>query len=115
MRLFALPLVISVLAGLNPSSAEKLDGDSTTIIYGSNSTITLKGNSITSEVILDYGANVEGFPTFEVISASGDTSGLQVTYSESLPVLLNSPTSDGPLGLAAAMDTYRINSYNITG
>jgi hypothetical protein len=91
MRLFALPLVLSVLAGFDTSSAE-LAGDSTTIIFGSNSTITLKGNSTTSEVILDYGANVEGFPTFEVISASGDTSGLQVTYSESLPVLLSSPT-----------------------
>jgi hypothetical protein len=30
---------------------------------------------------------VEGFPTFEVVSASGDTSGLEVTYSETLGVL----------------------------
>ncbi|RYO48153.1 hypothetical protein AA0113_g10152 [Alternaria arborescens] len=114
MRLFALALALNVLAGLDPSSAEGLASDATTIILGSNGTITLKGNSFISEVILDYGANVEGFPTFEIISVSGDTSGLQITYSESLAVLLSSPTSDGPLGLAAAMDTYRINNYNIT-
>jgi hypothetical protein len=62
MRLFALALALNVLAGLDPSSAEGLASDSTTIILGSNGTITLKGNSSTSEVILDYGANVEGFP-----------------------------------------------------
>lgn len=33
--------------------------------------------------VLDYGANVEGYPTFQVFSATGDTSGLEITYSES--------------------------------
>jgi hypothetical protein len=92
MRLFALALALNVLAGLDLSSAEELASDPTTIILGSNGTITLRGNSSTSEVILDYGANVEGFPTFEIISVSGDTSGLQITYSESLAVLLSSST-----------------------
>ena len=97
MRLFALAIALNVLAGLDPSSAEGLASDPTTIILGSNGTITLRGNSSTSEVILDYGANVEGFPTFEIISVSGDTSGLQVTYSESLAVLLSSPTVRVPI------------------
>lgn len=34
-------------------------------------------------MILDYGENVEGHPTFEVVSASGDTSAFELTYAES--------------------------------
>ena len=34
-------------------------------------------------VVLDYGANVEGIPSFEVIHATGDTGVFEITYSES--------------------------------
>lgn len=39
-----------------------------------------KGGSI---LVLDYGANVEGIPSFEVTSATGDTGVFEITYSES--------------------------------
>lgn len=62
--------------------------DSMVPIYGSNGTVTIKGtNSTPHVIILDYGANVEGIPTFQVISATGDTSCLEITYSESREVL----------------------------
>ncbi|KAH6614995.1 glycoside hydrolase family 78 protein [Boeremia exigua] len=86
-------------------------------IYGSNGTITLNGSSNTSGIaLLDYGANFEGLPTFEVVSVSGDVSGFQIKYSETKSVLETNANSDGPVGLAAAMDSYRVNMYsNITG
>lgn len=82
-------------------------------------------------IVLDYGANVEGLPIFQVLPATGNTSGLEITYSESREVLdsfymvrpsLEVPSiyadfydrANGPLALAAAMDTYRVNRYNIS-
>ncbi|KAJ9195485.1 CAZyme family GH78 [Paecilomyces variotii] len=66
-----------------------------------------------SIIILDYGKDVEGIPTFQISQCQGDTSRLEMTYSETLS-LLDSYMGDGPLTLAAAMDTYRVNRYNIT-
>ncbi|KAK8137302.1 Six-hairpin glycosidase-like protein [Apiospora sp. TS-2023a] len=63
---------------------------------------------------LDYGRSIDGIPAFEVLSAEGDTSAFEMTYAESKAALGNY-MSDGPLPLAAAMDTYRVNRYNITG
>jgi hypothetical protein len=34
-------------------------------------------------VTLDYGRNVEGLPTFEVVSRTGDTSGFEMSYADS--------------------------------
>ncbi|PSN58595.1 glycoside hydrolase family 78 protein, partial [Corynespora cassiicola Philippines] len=100
----------------NPNQADRHLENSTSVIQGRNGTITLKGRSNSSStIVLDYGHDVEGFPTFQVVSASGDTSELEITYSETRAILESSITSDGPVGLAAAMDTYRINRYNITG
>jgi len=33
-------------------------------------------------LVLDYGVESEGIPEFEVVSASGDTSAFEMTYSE---------------------------------
>ncbi|KAH7318039.1 hypothetical protein B0I35DRAFT_408995 [Stachybotrys elegans] len=57
--------------------------------------------------------SVEGIPTFEIVSASGDTSVFEITYGES-KAALGMYMSDGPLPLAAAMDTYRVNRYNVS-
>jgi hypothetical protein len=63
-------------------------GQQVEVIYGSNGTVTLIGNSTDSSlVLLDYGANVEGFPTFEVVSITGDVSGFKIRYSETKSVL----------------------------
>lgn len=92
MRLPAFPVAIILLASSGSAFTKSITSNATSTIFGSKDTITLKGNSTTSEVILDYGANVEGFPTFEVITTDGDTSDFQITYSESRPVLMVSPT-----------------------
>ncbi|KPA36196.1 alpha-l-rhamnosidase c [Fusarium langsethiae] len=85
-----------------------------TIIYGSDGTINLSSNGSHPDiVVIDYGHSVEGHPTFKVVSASGDTSGFELTFAES-NAALNSYMSDGPLPLAAAMETYRVNKYNIS-
>lgn len=66
------------------------------LILGANGTITL--NSANSGVIyLDYGADVEGFPSFEVVSASGDTSSLHVSYSETKHLIDNPMVNQRPV------------------
>lgn len=61
---------------------------SASVIYATNGTTTITSNGTAPAVVfLDYGRNVEGIPTFEVISASGDTSVFEVSYGESRPAL----------------------------
>ncbi|KAE8152395.1 putative alpha-L-rhamnosidase C [Aspergillus avenaceus] len=76
--------------------------------------LRLSSDGITPAIaILDYGRNVEGYATFQVSHKSGDASGFEMTYSES-HALLDSEMGDGSLPLAAAMDTYRVNRFNLT-
>ncbi|OAG06153.1 alpha-L-rhamnosidase [Paraphaeosphaeria sporulosa] len=97
-------------------SVSNRGNNSVASIFGSNGTFSIKGTTTAPGVIvLDYGRDVEGHPTFEVVSATGDTSCLEITYSETETVLDGFYMSDGPLALAAAMDTYRVNQYNVTG
>ncbi|KAI0016405.1 Six-hairpin glycosidase [Xylariomycetidae sp. FL0641] len=85
------------------------------ITYGSEGEVRLQANASTpGVVILDYETLAEGFPTFEVVSAEGDASVLEFTYSDTLAgVALYH--GDGPYPLASTMDTYRINRYNVSG
>jgi len=64
-------------------------------IAGSSSIQVLTSNGTSSIVILDYEHEVEGIPSFEVLSRSGDTSLFEVSYAESL----------------AAFDTYMVGLY----
>ena len=58
------------------------------VIYAKNDTITLSSNGSKADiVVLDYGHSVEGHPTFEVVSRSGDTSGFELTFAESKAAL----------------------------
>ncbi|KAI9162694.1 glycoside hydrolase family 78 protein [Paramyrothecium foliicola] len=87
---------------------------SSSLITIFNETITLKANVDNPSIsILDYGHSVEGIPSFEVVEVQGDTSVLELTYSES-KAGLESYMGDGPIALSATMDTYRVNSYNIS-
>lgn len=89
----------TLLTWLNASSAAfaQTSAFSKATIFGSNGTITLKGNATTPAVVLlDYGHNVEGFPTFEVISTSGDVSGFKIRYSETKAVLESNPNVSPP-------------------
>ncbi|PCH05913.1 Bacterial alpha-L-rhamnosidase [Penicillium occitanis (nom. inval.)] len=64
-------------------------------------------------VILDYGGNVEGYATFEVTRQSGNTSVFEISYGETRGAM-ELYMGDGPIPLSAAMDTYRINRFNIS-
>lgn len=89
----AFTLVSNALVCLGGHIHGATSDDVNKTIFGTNGTITLLGTSPTSgTLVLDYGSNVEGFPTFDVISANGDTSALEITYSESLSILNSSPT-----------------------
>lgn len=52
--------------------------------YGSNGIQLLNANATSSVVILDYGHEVEGIPSFEILSHQGDTSLFEISYAESL-------------------------------
>jgi hypothetical protein len=89
----ALLACLTVAEAATVSSSQSLHpvrrvNDSLPPIFGSTNITTLKGNTTAPGVVIfDYGANVEGHPTFEVLSAAGDTSGLEITYSETKAVL----------------------------
>jgi len=53
-------------------------------VAGSDGIQTLTANATNSVVILDYGHEVEGIPSFEVLSHQGDTSLFEISYAESL-------------------------------
>ncbi len=56
--------------------------------YASTDTVVLKSDGSKPDVqIVDFGENHEGFPTFEVISASGNTSVFEVSYAEGYTAL----------------------------
>ncbi|KAH7182409.1 Six-hairpin glycosidase-like protein [Fusarium flagelliforme] len=107
VRSFAVALLLQTTLVLSKATKNP-------VIYANNDTITLTSNGSKADiVVLDYGYSVEGHPTFEVVSRSGDTSGFELTFAES-KAALNGYMSDGPLPLAAAMETYRVNKYNIS-
>ncbi|KAH8586785.1 glycoside hydrolase family 78 protein [Bisporella sp. PMI_857] len=93
--------------------AQAISNDSN-FTTSTNDVTILSGISGTPGIaILDYGYVVEGIPAFEVLRICGDTSVLEITYSETRAAL-DIYMGDGPLPLAAAMDTYRVNIYNVT-
>jgi hypothetical protein len=55
---------------------------------GKNFSLTLTSDGSTAAVvILDYGKDIEGYATFTVTSRQGDTSGLELSYSETQGLL----------------------------
>ncbi|KAJ5690437.1 hypothetical protein N7462_004829 [Penicillium macrosclerotiorum] len=64
-------------------------------------------------ITLDYGAEVAGFPTFEITSVSAATQ-IEVKYSEQF-VGLAEPFSDGPsLFVTGLANSFRVETFNIT-
>ena len=126
-----LPLALFAIATASCNASESHHAN---FISGSDGILVLNVNATGSAVILDYGHEIEGIPSFEVLSHHGDTSLFEISYAESLAsfsqymVCLDAwldrtgknmhtdltQQSDGPLPLAAAMDTYRVNRYNIS-
>jgi hypothetical protein len=84
---FSLPVLL-LQAGLGLSAIESSHAKAGEIIYGTNDTITLSSDGVKAHVVvLDYGQNYEGHPTFEVLSTSGDTSRFELTFAESKAAL----------------------------
>lgn len=77
-------------AGLGLSTVPSSHAKVAKTIYGTNETITLSSDGVKADVVvLDYGQNYEGHPTFEILSSSGDTSGFELTFAESKVALDN--------------------------
>jgi hypothetical protein len=53
-------------------------------ITGSSGIQTLNASAMGSVIILDYGHEVEGIPSFEVLDQQGDTSLFEISYAESV-------------------------------
>ncbi|KAH7349799.1 hypothetical protein B0T11DRAFT_134800 [Plectosphaerella cucumerina] len=67
------------------------------ILYATDGPVTLSSDGQTPDtMVLDFGQSYEGHPTFEVLSASGDTSRFEVSFGES-SAALGGYMNDGPL------------------
>jgi len=60
------------------------EGHHVKFLSGSDGIQVLNANATSSIIILDYGHEVEGIPSFEVLSHQGDTSLFEISYAESL-------------------------------
>lgn len=68
------------------STTKANDGTLSGSFYHGN--ITLRSNASHDDIfIIDHGVEFGGLPTFEVLHHSGDTSGFEMTYSETRALL----------------------------
>ncbi|KAF8861335.1 Six-hairpin glycosidase [Acephala macrosclerotiorum] len=86
-----------IIDGLQPLSAKAVTLDSSAPV-----------------LTLDYGADVAGFPYFEVTSLAGPAAQIELKYSEQFEGL-NLNTGDGPwLYANGLMNSFRTETFNIT-
>ncbi|QKX57645.1 uncharacterized protein TRUGW13939_04763 [Talaromyces rugulosus] len=80
--------------------------------FSSSSNVTL--NPSAPVLTLDYGAEIAGFPYFEVTSLGGSSAQIEIKYSEPFAGL-NLSTGDGPwLYTNGLMNSFRTETFNIT-
>lgn len=79
--LLILPLTSLALAA---ASCNASDSHHAKFVSGSTGLQVLTGNTTKSVVIIDHGREVEGIPSFEVVSHEGDTSLFEISYAKSL-------------------------------
>jgi hypothetical protein len=79
--LASLALVHFAIATASCNASDKLNHN---FIAGSTNVQVLTSNGTGSIIILDYDHEVEGIPSFEVLSNTGDTSLFEISYAESL-------------------------------
>ena len=77
-----LPLASLAIAASSCNNASQ--AHHTKFISGASGIQTLNASATGSVIILDYGHEVEGIPSFEVLSHQGDTSLFEISYAESL-------------------------------
>ena len=76
-----LPLASLAIAAASYNASETHHAK---FITGSSGIQTLNASATGSVVILDYGHEVEGIPSFEVLDHQGDTSLFEISHAESL-------------------------------
>jgi hypothetical protein len=76
-----LPLASLAIAATSGNASETHQAK---LITGSSGVQTLNASATGSIIILDYGHEVEGIPSFEVLDHQGDTSLFEISYAESL-------------------------------
>lgn len=91
-HLASLALVHFAVVTASYNASDKLNHN---FITGSTDVQVLTSNGTGSIIILDYDHEVEGIPSFEVLSNTGDTSLFEISYAESL----------------AAFDTYMVSRH----
>lgn len=91
-NLASLSLVHLAVATASRNASDKLNHN---FITGSTNVQVLTSNGTGSIIILDYNHEIEGIPSFEVLSNTGDTSRFEISYAESL----------------AAFDTYMVSRH----
>jgi hypothetical protein len=79
--LFIFPLTSLAVAA---ASCNASNSHHAKFISGSTGLQVLTGNTTKFVVIIDHGHEVEGIPSFEVVSHEGDTSLFEISYAESL-------------------------------
>lgn len=90
MKLHVLSLTTFLLHAATLPQALSLSPDNDALLYkyATDGPVTLSSDGQTPGImILDFGQSYEGHPTFEVLSATGDTSRFEVTYGESSAAL----------------------------
>jgi hypothetical protein len=109
-------VALACLALLPLSSLTTAASSGDNFRYASKKTITLRSNGFKHAVkILDFGENIEGHPTFEVVSASGNTSIFEVSFAESLSAFDRYMVCNAQLswirGILESLTVLTINSY----
>ena len=79
--LFILPLTSLAVAAASCNASDSRHAE---FISGSAGLQILTGNTTRSVVIIDHSHEVEGIPSFEIVSHEGDTSLFEISYAESL-------------------------------
>lgn len=86
---YLIPLVGTAVAITSCNGSDSFSDTSDDFVSGSTGIEVLTANSSGSILVLDYGFEVEGIPSFEVLSHEGDTCVLEISYAESLAAFDN--------------------------
>jgi hypothetical protein len=107
--------IASCSAGLTLPVSYSINGNDFNISASNKITLSSDGNT-PSVVVLDYGRNVEGYPTFKVVHGRGDTSAFEMSYAECLSSLDSYMVRDArplpvPLSLTSSLPLVRRADY----
>lgn len=74
---------LSFLSGVGAALTSSATPNNDAMVYAPGGPFRLSSDGVTPDIlIIDFGQSYEGHPTFEVVSAAGDTSCFEVSYAE---------------------------------